>query len=110
MLCLVAFVILAISIKYHCNKLTQRFYAVEDSGRSMYPQGPVGGTRAPEDPMRLYCSTGRTVPAGSATFYRSRAVEGLIRYAPVLSMGTEDLLLGHRITDEHAIRSLLIES
>jgi uncharacterized protein DUF2848 len=96
-------------VKPHWDKLTLRSYAIEGGARRLYQQGSVAAMLAPEDLIGRYCGAGKPLPAGTAMFCGTFAVEGGIRFAPRFAIELHDPVLGRSIAHEYAVHTLPVE-
>ena len=96
-------------VKPHWDKLTLRSYAIEGGARRLYQQGSVAAMLAPEDLIGRYCGAGKPLPAGTAMFCGTFAVEGGIRFAPRFAIELHDPVLGRSIAHEYEVRTLPVE-
>jgi hypothetical protein len=86
----------------HWDQVTLRSKVVRDGTRSIYQEGPVSAMMRPEDLISQYTGGNQVLPANTAMFGGTMAVEGGIAPADVFEMTLEDPVLGRKI--EHSYR------
>jgi hypothetical protein len=86
----------------HWDEVILRSHVLRDGMRTLYQEGPVSAMMRPEDLISQYTGGNRELPANTAMFGGTMAVEGGIAPADAFEMTLEDPVLGRKI--EHSYR------
>ena len=93
----------------HWDELVLRSWAVVGGDRRLYQEGTVGAMRTPEDLIGRHYDGARELPAGSAMFCGTLAVDGAVAPAERFEFELDDPVLNRRIRHGYDVRSLPIE-
>lgn len=99
------------SVEPHWDELILRSYVVADGSRTVYQEGSVANTLAPEKLLELYTAqSGRPFCTGAAMFCGTLPVIGELRWASEFVMELEDPVLNRKLSHSYAMRPLPVES
>jgi Protein of unknown function (DUF2848) len=93
----------------HWERLILRSFAVSNSRRRLYQEGPVSRLRHPRELAALYAGEGAELTPGTAMFCGTLAALGALEGADAFEIELEDPMLRRKISHAYRIETLPVE-